>query len=271
MLKLGVIDVLNVLPVYYGILKNKIKLPVEIVKGKVTELNNKLNSGDIDISVVSSFEYAKNHHLYYILPNLSVSADGPVGSIYLFLDKPINKLSNDQIKLTAFSFTSVHLIQFLLSDYNITYITNEKDKCIGEVLIADEAIKRFYHNKDAFVYDLSELWKQKTGLPFVFALWCVRREVYQNYQDDVSIIHEALLTSKNSSKTYLPQMAEEYYQGIFPNRHSCEDYLRNLHYNFTPDYQKGFNLFQKEMVKIGKLSEIAPLKFIDKIDKSSIS
>lgn len=263
MLKLGAIDVLNVLPVYYGILKNKIYLPVEIIKGKVTELNNKLNSGIIDISVVSSFEYAKNHHLYYILPNLSVSADGPVGSIYLFLDKPINQLSNDSIKLTAFSFTSVHLIQFLLNNYNITYVTSENEKCVGEVLIADEAIKRFYQNKDAYVYDLSELWKQKTGLPFVFALWCVRREVYHNNPDDVLNVHKALLTSKQSSDAYLPQMAEEYFQNIFPDRHSCENYLRNLHYTFTPNYQKGFNLFQQEMVKIGKLSEIAPLNFID--------
>ncbi|MBT4525790.1 MAG: menaquinone biosynthesis protein [Deltaproteobacteria bacterium] len=263
MLKLGVIDVLNVLPVYYGILKQKINIPAQLILGKVTELNNKLNTGDIDISVVSSFEYAKNYHQYYILPKLSVSADGPVGSIYLFLDKPIDQLSRDKIKLTAFSFTSVHLIQFLLNDYNITYVTDETDESVGEVLIADEAIKRFYQRKDAYVYDLSELWKQKTGLPFVFALWCVRREVYHQYQQDVLQVYDALLTSKKTSEMHFTQMAREYFTGIFPDQQSCEFYLRNLHYNFTPKYQDGFNLFQKEMLKIAKLQEIAPLEFID--------
>ena len=263
MLKLGVIDVLNVLPVYYGILKDKIKVPVQLVMGKVTELNNKLNTGDIDISVVSSFEYAKNYQKYYILPNLSVSADGPVGSIYLFLNKPIDQLSGDKIKLTAFSFTSVHLIQFLLNDFNITYITHETDECDGEVLIADEAIKRFYQRKDTYVYDLSELWKQKTGLPFVFALWCVRREVYHDCKQEVIRVYNALVTSKNASEKYFTQMAGEYFEGIFPDQQSCEYYLRNLHYNFTHNYQDGFNLFQKEMVKLAKLKQMAPLEFIE--------
>ena len=38
-LKLGVIEVLNVLPVYYGIVNNTIPVPCDIHKGKVTELN----------------------------------------------------------------------------------------------------------------------------------------------------------------------------------------------------------------------------------------
>ncbi len=117
-LKLGVIDVLNVLPVYYSILSGKINTPCEIIQGKVTELNNKLNCGDIDISVISSFEYATNPELYYILPQLSVGADGPVRSIYLFLEKPLEQIvAGDTIKLTEFSLTSVHLIQYLLKNY----------------------------------------------------------------------------------------------------------------------------------------------------------
>ncbi|MBU3914645.1 hypothetical protein KKA14_03845, partial [bacterium] len=71
-LKLGVIDVLNVLPVYYSILSGEVSTPCEIIHGKVTELNTKLNRGEIDISVISSFEYATNPDLYYIFPQLSV-------------------------------------------------------------------------------------------------------------------------------------------------------------------------------------------------------
>lgn len=264
MLKLGVIDVLNVLPVYYGILKGNIETSCKLEIGKVTELNKKLNSGLIDISVISSFEYAKNYERYYILPDLSVSADGPVRSIYLYLDKPIGELFNDKIKLTTFSYTSVHLIQYLLRDYNVEYITNENDDCTGEVLIADEAIRRYYQNKDKYVYDLSELWKMQTGLPFVFALWCVRREVFDKNSQEVLNVYQSLVKSKKSSIDYFSQMAKEYYKNIFPDALSCESYLRNLHYNFSSDYQKGFNLFQQEMVKISKLPHVAPLEYINK-------
>ena len=261
MLKLGVIEVLNVLPVHYAILAGKVPVKSEIVRGKVTELNEMLNNGEIDISVISSFEYAKNSHLYRILPDLSISADGPVRSIYLFSKKPLHELHGATINLTAFSFTSVHLIQFILQDYDITYVKDETEHT-GELLIADDAIRRFYENKDPYVYDLSELWKQKTGLPFVFALWCVRQDVFDKYPDDVHLIHKALLRSKKCSSILIDQMAKERFNNIFPEEVTCANYLDNLHHGFSEEFQKGFNLFQETMVKIGKLDNIAPLKFI---------
>lgn len=261
MLKLGVIEVLNVLPVHYGILAGKVPVKSEIVRGKVTELNEMLNCGDIDISVISSFEYAKNPHLYKILPDLSISADGPVKSIYLFSKKPLHELHGATINLTAFSFTSVHLIQFILQDYDINYVKDGSEHT-GELLIADDAIRRFYENKDPYVYDLSELWKQKTGLPFVFALWCVRRDVFEKYSDEVHQVHQSLLRSKECSARLIEEMAKERFSNIFPDEITCANYLDNLHHGFSEEFQNGFNLFQENMVKIGKLEKIAQLRFI---------
>ena len=263
MLKLGVIDVLNVLPVYYGLLNQHVSAPCELVKGRVTELNGKLNRGEIDISAISSFEYAKNHPLYYILPDLSVSADGAVKSIYLFLDKPLDQLKNDTIHLTAFSLTSVHLIQYLLKDHAVSFTADTDIPAVGELLIADEAIQRFYEKRDAYVYDLSTLWKENTGLPFVFALWCVRKDTYEREPAAVAEIHRALIQSKMLAKQYINQMAAEKHHHIFPDKEQCAAYLRNLHYDFSAAYQEGFNLFQKEMVAIGKLDQIAPIQLID--------
>lgn len=261
-LKLGVIEVLNVLPVYYAILEQKVPVNCEVVRGKVTQLNEMLNRGEIDISVISSFEYAKNPHLYYILPDLSISADGPVRSIYLFSRKPLHELNDATINLTAFSFTSVHLIQFILQEYNIRYVKGGTEAGDGELLIADDAIRRFYEKRDPYVYDLSELWKQKTGLPFVFALWCVRREVFEKNPEKVKQLHQALLQSKKLSSRYIQQMAANRFKGIFPDEKTCARYLENLHHEFSENFQQGFNLFQQNMVKIEKLDQVAPLRFI---------
>ena len=262
MLKLGVIDVLNVLPVYYGILSQKVEVESKLVFGKVTELNKKLNQGEIDCSVISSFEYAQNPDKYFILPNLSVSADGAVKSIYLFLKKPLSELKNDTINLTESSLTSVNLIQYLLKDFSINYIKDNKSDSAGELLIADEAISRFYQKRDAFVYDLSELWKKKTGLPFVFALWVVRRDVYKNNPEEVKKLYQNLIKSKEISKDLLMQAAQDRYHNIFPNEKLCYDYLVNLHSDFSEPYQQGFNLFQEKMVKIKRLQNIAKLSFL---------
>ncbi len=261
-LKLGVIEVLNVLPVYYGIIKGIVNSPCKIVRGKVTELNNALAEGKIDVSVVSSFEYARNYHLYYVFPNLSVGADGPVKSIYLFLNKPIQELDGDTIKLTEYSLTSVHLIRYILQDYNVQFTQEPSDRASGELLIADDAIRRFYKKQDAFVYDLSGLWKEKTGLPFVFALWVCRRDVFDKYPGKIQETYKALIESKNRSKDLYRQMAVEGYNGIFPDADSCEDYLRNIHYELSENFQGGFLFFQQKLLLLGKLKQIAPIEFI---------
>jgi chorismate dehydratase len=262
MIKLGVIEVLNVLPVYYTILKQKYDSHFKVVKGIVTELNEKLYRGDIDVSVISSFEYAKHFDLYYILPDLSISADGPVNSIYLFLDKPIDELNRDKIKLTTFSFTSVHLIQFLLKDYQVEFTNENEESVVGQLLIADQAIRRFYQRRDRFVYDLSELWKAKTGLPFVFALWCVRKDSFARHPRETLKLYRELLSSKKRSLENICQMACEYYQGVFLDQAACEHYLANLKYEFSEKYQQGFLLFQEKMVELKKLDRVAPLHFL---------
>lgn len=261
-LKLGVIDVLNVLPVFYGILNNQISTPCEIVKGKVTELNRKLAKGELDISVISSFEYAQNPELYYVFPNLSVGADGPVHSIYLFLDKPIEDLDGDVIKLTEFSLTSVHLIQYILKDYHVTFTQQKTKAPAGELLIADEAIQRFYEKRDPFVYDLSDLWKEKTGLPFVFALWVCRKDSFERNPTDVLQTYRALVASKDRSTEQYQQMSREKHRGVFPSAEDCEKYLRNIHYELSADYQNGFLLFQEKLYQLKKLAKVTPLEFL---------
>lgn len=262
MFKLGVMSVLNVLPIYYGILNETIPVPCQKVPGKVTELNQKLHQGEIDLSVISSFEYAKNAEFYYVLPDLSISADGPVRSIYLFLNKPLEQLDGDTIKLTAFSMTSVHLIQYLLKDKNIQFTRDETEPAAGELLIADDAIKRYYEKKDAYVYDLASLWRDQTGLPFVFALWAVRRDSFEKNPQLVHEIYQALLKSKRETGTRYADMAKDYHEGVFPTADECEWYLKNLRYDLSEKYQEGFLRFQHEMMNIGKLPRIRPLVFL---------
>lgn len=55
-----------------------------IVQGVPAQLNALLAAGQIDLSPSSSFEYARNWRDYLLLPDLSISASGPVKSVLLF-------------------------------------------------------------------------------------------------------------------------------------------------------------------------------------------
>lgn len=69
--------------------------------------------GELDLSVVSSIEYARYPERYLILPDLSISCRGPVRSVLLLSQRPIAELSGRTILITSQSHTSVALLKIL--------------------------------------------------------------------------------------------------------------------------------------------------------------
>lgn len=264
-LKLGLVDYLNALPIYYAILKGEFQLPCDIVKATPVILNQKIARGELDISLVSSFEYAQRSQRYYLLPQLSISADGPVRSIYLFTQTPLKSLKGN-IYLTPNSYTSIHLVRYLLRKQNVGYIYDRKkasgDLC-GEMLIGDEAIHKYHKHRFPYAYDLSQLWKEETGLPFVFAVWVVRREVFEKNPELVRQICGTLIQSRRKADELYHQMAGDHYRELFPTIDDCLSYLKNLRYDFSSSFQEGFLFFQKCCYELGFQERVSPLEFIE--------
>ncbi|MDP3012652.1 MAG: MqnA/MqnD/SBP family protein, partial [Candidatus Subteraquimicrobiales bacterium] len=57
--RVGHIQFLNCLPLYYGLVINNSLLNMELFKGTPTELNQMLIEGNLDISPISTIEYAR--------------------------------------------------------------------------------------------------------------------------------------------------------------------------------------------------------------------
>ncbi|GFP25369.1 chorismate dehydratase, partial [Candidatus Hakubella thermalkaliphila] len=55
--RIGHIQFLNCLPLYYGLVTQNVLLDIELVKGTPTELNQFLIRGELDIGPLSSIEY----------------------------------------------------------------------------------------------------------------------------------------------------------------------------------------------------------------------
>jgi chorismate dehydratase len=67
-LSLGKIGFLNVLPIYYPLETGILPHPFSIVSGVPSQLNELMSEGLLDVSVVSSIEYARHPGRYFILP-----------------------------------------------------------------------------------------------------------------------------------------------------------------------------------------------------------
>lgn len=111
-----------------------------------------------------------------VLPNWCIGANGPVESVYLFSQRPIEEL--DQVWLDRHSRSSNALAQILMRFHwqrELRWLEpvrkhfEQIQDATGGVVIGDEAIR--IRDQFAYQYDLSAAWKQLTGLPFAFAVW----------------------------------------------------------------------------------------------------
>ena len=188
-MKLGRIPWINCYPVYGAIDRGLVSVPAELVSGTAAELNDLLAAGELQVSVVSAVEYARNAAEYHLLPDLAITSDGPVHSVALFSRRPLAELDHRTILITASSRTSVLLLDLLCRHrwgVRPNFATARAEAADLESLaglpheavlvIGDAALLLRAQGRYPVRLDLGEAWKEWTGLPFVFAVWAARRD-----------------------------------------------------------------------------------------------
>ncbi len=269
--RVGHIQFLNCLPLYYGLVKTGSALDVELVKGTPTELNRMLVEGKLDVSAISSIEYARHRDQLVLLPDFTVSADGEVKSILLLTKGPVEELDGRTVALTTTSATSRVLARFLLErHYQVRprYVDSPPDLAMmmmeadGALLIGDDALRALFAPLGLRLLDLGKVWKEVTGLPFVFAVWAARREYAEKHPRLVSHVHRLFTESLRYSQEHLAAVATDISRWEPFSANFLEDYFRTLRFTFAPPYQEGLLRFYREALELGELGErVAALEF----------
>jgi len=129
------------------------------------------------------------------------------------------------------------------------------------LLIGDEALKKRESGVFPYCLDLGSYWKAKTGLPFVFALWCVRREAVEKDSREVERVWRALLESRDYSARHLEEVARLFHRqaGLSPDQ--CGEYLAGLDFELTGGHIQGMELFFSLLVDKGLIPEVPRLEF----------
>jgi chorismate dehydratase len=103
------------------------------------------------------------------------------------------------------------------------------------VLIGDAALRANRHDGPRYglqVHDLGAMWKEWTGLPFVFAVWAARRDYLQREPDITRKVHEAFLSSRNLSLEEVGKVAEQAARWEAFDRQVLEQYFTTLDFSF---------------------------------------
>ncbi|MDM8516679.1 menaquinone biosynthesis protein [Desulfobacterales bacterium HSG16] len=248
---IGRISYLNVAPVYYGFDNGQSCAGIKFSAGPPAVLNKMLERGELDISPVSSAAYARNQHKWLLLPDLSISCIGKVMSVLLVSRYPVSELSGKPVVLTEESATAAALTRLLLSSRGIKpkfetgriRHTGDLDNKAAALVIGDAALKENWNADFPHVHDLGKMWRNQTGLPFVFALWAVRKSFAEKRPEIVWDVMERFYRSRQAGyeniKKILPITAEKL--GI--SHDICSQYYQHLYYDLDVSKTSGLETF----------------------------
>ena len=269
MLRIGRIPYINCFPVYGAIDRAIVSLDGELVTGVPTALNRLMADGQLDVSVVSAVEYARDAARYLLLPELGITSNGPVRSVMLFSKKPATDLDHRRVIVSRSSMTSVALLkllfenvwqaepEFVRGDAELADIDRfEDDQHDARLVIGDAALRlsgeERWSSAYPYSFDLGETWKQWTGLPFVFAVWVAQRTTPVR---EALAAHAALIASRDWGLQHIDKLAAQAALSTGVSRERCIEYFEGLDYRLSYPHLAGLTDFFRRLVSAGRVPD----------------
>ena len=244
MVRISAVSYLNTIPFIYGLKQSKLMEKIELYLDFPAVCADKLISGQVDLALVPVvvIPTLKEAH---IISDYCIGANGAVDTVCLYSDVPISEV--ESISLDYQSKTSVAVLMILLKEYRNLNLKLNNSEVGFEVdiagnnaglVIGDRAFD--LNKKYKYIYDLSAIWKEMTGFPFVFAAWVSNKSLPKDFivefnyslANGLNNIHQALLEQRDKHPHYI----------------NPEDYLNNkISYVLDAKKLEGMDLFFKKM------------------------
>ncbi|MCB0688683.1 MAG: hypothetical protein KDC53_19225, partial [Saprospiraceae bacterium] len=173
-----------------------------------------------------------------------IAANGPVDSVLLVGNQPVERMA--KIFLDYQSRTSNKLLRILNDeyfqvhpDYELGYPGYEQglEDGVGAVIIGDRALK--WGGLYRYRYDLAELWKKMTGLPFVFAIWVASKRVDHELERQIDKALGAAMHRKDEIAVH--------YQAQYAQIDLKHYFKHAIQYALSEQYLEGMDLFLEKV------------------------
>ena len=224
----------------------------ELIFATPAKLAEMLRRDELDAALVSITEVLLNDR-YDVLDGIAIASLGEVYSVLLAHKKPIEEAK--EIFCDTASLTSVNLLKVLLAEKNLCpkFVPLENYAVAAEkdfvLLIGDRAIEfqRAPHAHE--IFDLGAAWTEMTNLPFVYAVWALRRGI------DNRELRRELKESRYSGIEQLEQIIQ--FREEFDEAFRRDYFEWHIHYRLADDEKRGIARFCELLTKhnLGKIFE----------------
>jgi chorismate dehydratase len=237
-IKISAVSYTNTKPFLYGLQHTDIIDKIDLSLDIPADCAQKLIDGKVDIGLIP-VAATLNLPYWEIVSDYCIGATGPVNSVFIFSNCPIEEVK--RIQLDPESRSSNNLAKVLLKNYwkvapeqivNARDYAAPADPYTAFVQIGDRTFGKT--GQFPYVYDLAGEWQQFTGLPFVFAAWIANKPIAAEFVAELNPSLKFGLDNRVEVLKTLPVRAD----------FDFEDYLMHkLDFNLDDDKRKALYMF----------------------------
>ena len=223
-----------------------------------------LARAEVEAALVPVIEYQRIADLS-VVPGVCVGSRTRVRSVVLVVNDKLDNLREVRtVALDISSRTSAALVQIIFREFlgfepewtvRSPDVASMLKRADAALIIGDPGMT--FSRERIVVYDLAELWREYTGLGFVFAMWMarernlerVRRIDFKGARDE-GLAHVLEIASRYSPVVGLPPAEISSYL------------LENISFSLDEEMSAGLELFYRLAHKQRIIPEVRPLKLI---------
>ncbi len=244
---IGKIPYLNSVPFYSDFEKRQFKI-LPVAPRRMGELST---AHFIDAGIFSLMDYfAQEENLE--LMNYCIATRDQVKSVMLFSKEGWGDLEGKRIGVTDDTATSIRLLQVLLKKkYGVEASlvrmhsgVNDHSEFDAILLIGDEALRKNKFGLPGFelVFDLAKEWYDWQKLPFVFAVWALKKSLESEKKSELKYLLESSL---EKGETMLESVGTLHGKqiGLMPSE--TREYLEGFNYRLGDRERTAMEVFRK--------------------------
>ncbi|MDX6710185.1 MAG: chorismate dehydratase [Blastocatellia bacterium] len=261
-LRLAASSYLNTAPLIWSFLRGSRCGQVDLVEAVPARCAELLANADVEAALVPVIEYQRISGIS-LVPDVCVGSKKQVRSVVLVSRnddlKNVHRVALDESSRTSAALVKIIFREFLgfepswtTRSPNLQLMLEENDTAL---IIGDPAMT--FPRDGLTVWDMASLWREHTGLGFVFAMWMVRDEAADKSArvDFAGARDEGLARSQEIVDHYGPVLG-------LP-RNTLEQYLKeNICFYLDEDMRAGLDLYFRLAHKHRMLETLKPLKTI---------